>query len=311
MSARWFWCVAALVVMGGGYLVLAAEDTKPAAKVAGEAPVAVPKTDTAPGAKKPVATDADPFGEVSKQRPAERREVVVNVATGDVGEEKILAALERPANLEFVDTPLTDVMAFLADQFKIPIFIDQRAIAENNVPADSPVTMNIKGIKLRSALGLMLGQLNLDWAIRNEVLLVTSPEAAAKSLVIRTYDVADLVAVRDEKDQPWDDFDSLIEMIRSIVGSGTWADVGGSASISPLAFGSAKVIVVSQTYREQMAIAELLAELRKLAKIHGDGKPPMRANPHVPILDHPMCFGDLSPTKPAASKEGGKGDGHF
>jgi len=55
------------------------------------------------------------------------------------------------------------------------------------------VTRNLSGVSLRSALRLMLKDLDLTYVIRDEVLLITTPEEANAKLVTKVYPVADLV----------------------------------------------------------------------------------------------------------------------
>ena len=50
------------------------------------------------------------------------------------------------------------------------------------IGTDTPVTKNLKGITLRSALRLMLRELSLTYIIKDEVLLITTPEEAESQL---------------------------------------------------------------------------------------------------------------------------------
>ncbi len=57
------------------------------------------------------------------------------------------------------------------------------------------MTKNLKGISLRSALKMILDELQLKYVIHNEVLLITSPTKAESDeyMVTKAYPVADLV----------------------------------------------------------------------------------------------------------------------
>ena len=57
------------------------------------------------------------------------------------------------------------------------------------------MTSRVQGISLRSALRLMLRRIDpeLTYSIQDEVLMITTKEAAAENLVTRVYPVADLV----------------------------------------------------------------------------------------------------------------------
>ncbi len=108
-------------------------------------------------------------------------------------EAKITKALDDETTLEFVETPLQDVVDYLKDLHGIEIQLDGKALEEAGVGSDTPVTRNLKGITLRSALRLMLGALELTYVIKDEVLLITTKEKADAELVTKAYPVADLV----------------------------------------------------------------------------------------------------------------------
>ncbi|HVW38723.1 MAG TPA: hypothetical protein VHB99_15520, partial [Pirellulales bacterium] len=74
-------------------------------------------------------------------------------------EAKILAALDQKTELEFVDQPLSDVVDYLKQRHGIEIQLDHNAMTDEGIGSDAPVTKNIKGISLESALDLMLGDL--------------------------------------------------------------------------------------------------------------------------------------------------------
>ena len=93
----------------------------------------------------------------------------------------------------FVEAPLTEVLDYLKDRHKIEIQIDTKALEDAGVGADTPVTVDLKGISLRSALRLMLKKLSLTYLIKDEVLLITTPEEADNQLTTKVYPVADLV----------------------------------------------------------------------------------------------------------------------
>jgi hypothetical protein len=106
---------------------------------------------------------------------------------------RIRQALEESTELEFVETALGDAIAFLKDRHGIEIQLDLRALEAAGLASDTPVTANLRGITLRSALRLLLRQLDLTYAVQDEVLLITTPETAATMLESRVHRVADIV----------------------------------------------------------------------------------------------------------------------
>ena len=139
----------------------------------------------------------------------------------------------------------------------------------------APVTKNLKGISLRSALRLTLAEIadtELTYVIRDEVLLITSKAKAEKLRTTRVYDVADLVVCQDSKAKLWDDYATLIDVIRETVCPQSWHTNGGKGTIKGASMAAARVLVVSQTQQVHEEIEALLKELRSAAaKRRGGG----------------------------------------
>ena len=108
-------------------------------------------------------------------------------------EARIQAALGEDTHIEFIDTPLEEVVAFLRDMHDIPIEMDVRALDDVGLSPETPVTKNLRGISLGSALKLILEDLEMTFVVHNEVLLLTTKDAAPKHAVIRVYDVSKLI----------------------------------------------------------------------------------------------------------------------
>jgi hypothetical protein len=116
------------------------------------------------------------------------------------------------------------------------------------------------------------------WTIYDEVLLITTPDARDEHcMTVEVYDVADLAACRDEKDEPWDHYETLIHLVTSQIEPVSWDSVGGPASISGSTLGTAKVLVITHHAELHGKIEKLLARIREIgAQSKGQGKPPMR-----------------------------------
>ncbi|MBL7039805.1 MAG: hypothetical protein ISR77_14305, partial [Pirellulaceae bacterium] len=99
----------------------------------------------------------------------------IDLARTGGAEAKILEALDDDTRLEFIETPLDQVVDFLKDQHGINIELDAGELDNVGIGTDVPITRNLKGITLRSALRLMLKDLELTYVIRDEVLLITTP----------------------------------------------------------------------------------------------------------------------------------------
>jgi hypothetical protein len=122
-----------------------------------------------------------------------KKYAAIDLAKQGGAEEKILNSLQDNTSLEFIETPLADVIDYLKDLHGIEIQIDTKSLEDVGIGSDTPITRNLKGITLRSALRLMLKELDLTYVVRDEVLLITTPEEAQSQLITKVYPVADLV----------------------------------------------------------------------------------------------------------------------
>ena len=96
-------------------------------------------------------------------------------------ERRIYRALDERGEVSFNAQPLSGVMKFFETTFDVPIVIDNKQLEIANLTPDEPVNLNLPPVSFRSALNLILKPLNLTFVVRNEVLLITSNEEAAKA----------------------------------------------------------------------------------------------------------------------------------
>jgi general secretion pathway protein D len=102
--------------------------------------------------------------------------------------------LRTPVSLRFRETPLSEVMDYLARLARVNIHLDPQGLALEGVNTNTPVTIDLPDdISLRSALNLILQPLRLSYVIKDEVLKVTSQELRDGEVYTVTYNVADLV----------------------------------------------------------------------------------------------------------------------
>lgn len=95
--------------------------------------------------------------------------------------EHALQELDRPTSLEFVDTPLKDVVEYLSGKHRVPIRILRDTYAYGNILPDQPITKYLHSLSLRSTLNLLADDLLLDYRVteRGEVFLFTAEKNAA------------------------------------------------------------------------------------------------------------------------------------
>jgi hypothetical protein len=210
------------------------------------------------------------------------------------GQAAIEKALTQAIDLEFTEAPLGDVVAHITSLCKVEVVIDVRSMNDAGIRPDSPVTVRLHGLPLRSALNVMLRQLGLEWTIQDELLLITTPEGAAAVLSTKVYDVSDLVVCRGEHDELWDDYETLSDMIQYTVSPSCWDCVGGPGTINGATLGKAKVLTIAQNYHVHRQVGELLASIRDVAARNPDGGPPRRNKP----TPYPYVHTILGPGSP-------------
>jgi hypothetical protein len=187
-------------------------------------------------------------------------------ATGETG--RILQILAEPlksTGLDFTQEPLENVFNFLQSEYAIPIQLDTPAMEDAGLTPEEQVTIQVMNVSLRSALRLLLKQKQLTYVIRDEVLIITTPEEAESELVVCVYDVRDILAHQTRPAQgkvpAGPDYDPLIDAVVSCVATETWAESGGGeAEIRPLPPG---LLIISQTRAVHDEITGLLATIRE------------------------------------------------
>ncbi|NQV28820.1 MAG: VWA domain-containing protein, partial [Rhodopirellula sp.] len=117
----------------------------------------------------------------------------VDLHKATTAERRISAALDDQTNLNFAETPLTDVVTYLQRLHEIPIILDTVAIEEAGLLVDEPVNLILAGVTLQSALKIMLSEFELTYVIEDEVMKITTIEVANEKLSTRVYPVGDLV----------------------------------------------------------------------------------------------------------------------
>lgn len=167
----------------------------------------------------------------------------------------ILAAVTQTTSVDAEQTPLAKVIDQLSRQHQVPIQLDTHALEGVGVDPQTPVDFRVHGLALASALGHMLKPLELTCIVKDEAILITTPEVADNRLEIRLYSVADLL---DEQQRI--DSDALIDLITSHIQPATWEDSGGAGGVA--SFGSC--LAFAQTQEVHKQVERLLADVRRV-----------------------------------------------
>lgn len=210
----------------------------------------------------------------------------VSLHTQTPAEQKILAQLDQQTTVEFLDTPLRDAMTFIGDLHGLPIIIEKTALEEAGIATDEPINRQLSGIKLRSALNIMLEPLGLTYLIEDEVLKITTAASAAERLETRVYTIRSL-------EKAGIDSQTLAKTVRQTIRPESWAAEelepqpgnvfmgfpGAAAAERPsppkrtgrgtiAALPGALVVLQSQRIHDE--VAELLSQLARLEQVRGE-----------------------------------------
>jgi len=190
-------------------------------------------------------------------------------ARTDLGalEARIEAVLGETTSLQFLEQPLGDVVAFLEDHHKIEIQLDHNALDSAGVNTDSPVTIDVEGISLRSALNLMLKSIDLTYCVRDGVLLVTTTEEVEDELVTKVYDARRFLYVTDKYGERKRDSEPLFDLVTTHVRPSDWMYVGGMGSIDFVD----QSAVVSQSWSTQREVADFMTALETALSQYKEG----------------------------------------
>ena len=186
--------------------------------------------------------------------------------------------MASPTEIACDETPLNDLVEQLKQRHKIEIQLDISALKDAGVEPDTPVTKHLSGISLRSALRLLLDDLQLKYVIHKEVLLITTPEKAESDefQVTRIYPVKELILVRNEQGEIETDFQAIIDLLVNSVATKTWHENGGEGIITPYQFQDRCLLVICQEQGVHEQIAALLAALRRCGAADAKGGKELR-----------------------------------
>ncbi len=178
-------------------------------------------------------------------------------------EKRIRTALDEPANVQYLDTQLSDIANDLSLRYKIPVRLETGALTAEGKGPDTLFSFSTREGSLRNALRSMLRLESLTFAVRHDALFVTTLTHAETLESTRVYQVHDLVVMPNDATAAHPDFDSLVEVITSAVLPETWRVAGGTiGDIRSFRAPGVLALVVTHTEEGHEQIESLLKTLR-------------------------------------------------
>ena len=124
------------------------------------------------------------------ERSARRKAVAAPRVTKAAAERAAIdKALAKNASIDVIETPLTDVAAFLRGLTGVNFVVEKDG-------ADTAVTLRLKDVSVRTILDWAVRQTDLAYAVRGGCVHIGPPSKVAEAPVVRIYDVADVLHVR-------------------------------------------------------------------------------------------------------------------
>jgi hypothetical protein len=108
-------------------------------------------------------------------------------------ERSILQALNTTISVNFRNSKLEDVIEYLQTYTGQAILLDREAMKEVEISYETAVTLNVKGVTVRTLLRKILNDLGMTYVIKEETIQATSAQKAREMMVVRRYYVGDLL----------------------------------------------------------------------------------------------------------------------
>ena len=165
-------------------------------------------------------------------------------------EDAIRAKLNDRLDMELNDTPLSGAMKAISKQMGIDIMIDDKALEEENITPDEPITMSRKSARLRDVLMQILEPLQLTYRIDLEALIITSASYGANE--VRFYDLSSMLPDNGLTSE-------LFSGIEAMVHPNCWEVSGGTSAMRMVG----SMLVINAAHETHTAVARFLQEVSK------------------------------------------------
>lgn len=162
-------------------------------------------------------------------------------------QEAIAVAFAKSESWDFNKTPLSSALKSIANKAHLAVICDLASIEQQWIDLEQIlITHKSQAEPLDATLAALLTPNKLTWVVRNEVILVTTPEAAAERYSeVKLYKVTRKIAPARR-----------VESIRTSIAPQSWALSGGAGDITSL---PPNFIVISQSPGIHREVAKAFA----------------------------------------------------
>ena len=194
--------------------------------------------------------------------------------------EQIERQLDELVSVEMAQQPLSEALKQLGAQKGVPLHLNRRALEEIGLTEDVPVSLQLSEVPLRTALELMLEDLDLTYVNRGALLSVTTFEDAESTLLTGIYWL-------DGTGTP--DLGAIMQQIQTAMQPDTWEALGGPSRMVPMVTHHRNALMITTTSPVHHDIQSFLDALR--ANHFGDEGEYDVSEIHVPNMSGGMGGG--------------------
>lgn len=202
----------------------------------------------------------------------------------------VAPAVRQAVSLSLKETPLRDAAAMIEDKCGIPVIFDTSALADEGILLTDPVTDALNEEPAYLLLN-RLKSLQLAWVVRDNVLRLTTVEAAREQMRTEPYNVADLL----DRNYEADELTAAIQLAPTT----EWEDVDGTGGSVELL---GDVVFVRQTDDGHRQIRGLLEALRKHGRRTFTLDPPQHGTLRSRLDEHTSVRFDDIPLNAAVAQ---------
>lgn len=176
----------------------------------------------------------------------------------DDAERAIAEKLAARVSFSFVEETLENALRIIAEQQQLPIQLDRRALEDSRYTPDTPVSLSLQDVTLRTLLEMLLRDLKLTYTVQGELLVITTPEIAEFYPLTRIYwlEGTGLTGGHGR---------AVIHAIESTLEPASWQSSGGQSTLQIITGGadSRPAIIVTSPYTMHHQIENLFSAMRQ------------------------------------------------
>lgn len=157
-----------------------------------------------------------------KEKMEKRKETFPSTWTAE--EKALLRLLDTPTKLpvQLKDMPLDQVLKYLETELGLELQVSKATLDEVQADYTKQINVNIpKGTNRRAVLLVILGNLDLTYVIKNNQIVVMTPERASKEMVTKPYYVGELAGSPRQ----------IADLIEKTIEPESWRRGGGKGHI--------------------------------------------------------------------------------